>query len=115
MANQRRRFRVAERLHSVIASQLLRLSDPRLCLVTITAVQVSPDLRHARVYWVATNSEDRREEVAEGLISAQKLLRTAVGKELSIRCAPELKFFYDDTLDVQREVDVLMNSVETES
>lgn len=114
MAKQRRIFKVAERLQAVLASALLRLSDPRLTLVTITSVMVSRDLKHAKIYWIATGGTGRNEEVAAGLDAANGALRSAVAKELGVRSIPKLRFFYDDTFDVQDQVNALLARVGSE-
>lgn len=111
MATNRRRFRVAEKIQELVATHVLRLSDPRLHLVTITSVVVTPDLRLAKVYWVATDAEGRSAEIAEGFEAAASYLRTQIAKDLGTRTTPELKFFYDDTFDVQQRVDELMDTI----
>ena len=109
MATRRRVFRVAERVRSLIATELARTSDPRLGLVTITSVVVSPDLRHAKVYWIVSGEAERRPEVEEAFASANGLFRRALGKELGVRFVPEIKFFYDDTFDTHDEVARLLS------
>ena len=85
------------------------MADPRLGLVTITSVVVSPDLRHAKVYWMAGGDSARIAEVEEGFASAGGLFRRALGKELGVRFVPEIKFYYDDTFDTRDEVDRLLS------
>lgn len=108
MSGRRRSFKVGERIQEVVARELLRLSDPRFHLVTITSVVLSKDLRHAKVFWVVSGGANRRAEVDEAFDSAAGCLRSRVGKELQLRVAPLLAFIYDDTLDVQGEVATLM-------
>lgn len=109
MSNRRRVFQIAEKIHAVLATELQRLADPRFFLVTITSVMVTPDLRTARVYWVVTGDKARIPEVEEALESAMGVFKRVLGKGLGIRFVPELRFFYDDTYDVQDEVSMLMN------
>lgn len=107
MANQRRVFKLGERIQGIIAAELLRVADPRFTLVTVTSVVVSPDMRTAKVYWMATHAEERREEIDRAFAGAQGMFRRALANELDIRFIPTLKFFYDDTIDVAAEVDKL--------
>ena len=108
MANQRRVFKIGERIQGLIAAELQRVADPRFFLVTITSVLVSPDMRSAKVYWTVNgDSAERRLEVEQAFEGARGLFRRAVSGELGIRFVPVLKFFYDDTLDVSAEVDKL--------
>jgi ribosome-binding factor A len=111
MNGKRRAFKVGERIQEVIARELLRMSDPRFDLVTITGVIASSDLRHAKVMWVVSGGKDRIAEVKEAFEAASGCLRTRVGKELQLRVVPKLVFFYDDTLDVQEEVESLMERI----
>lgn len=112
MAGQRRAFKVAEKIRSIIATELLDIADPRLQLITITSVAVSPDLRHARIYWVVAGASDRIPEAEAGFKSAGRHLRRSMGKSLGTKFVPELKFFYDDTLDTVEKVDRLLSGLE---
>lgn len=112
MAVKRRAYRIGEKIQSVLAQEVLRLSDPRFYLVTITSVVVSSDLRHAKVYWVATGGTERCEEVSEAFESASGNLRSRVSKDLGMRFAPQLSFYYDDSYDVRDEVARLLSRIE---
>ncbi len=111
MANKRRTFQIAEKIREILAMQLLRTADPRFTLVTITSVVISPDLRYAKVYWVVTGDAERREIVQEAFESAGGMFRRAVGADLKVRFVPEIKFFYDDTLDTAEEVERLFAKI----
>ena len=111
MARERRVYQVAEKIRMTIANQLLHAADPRFSLVTITSVVASRDLRHAKVYWVATEGRDRCAEIDEAFTAAAGMLKKVVGDALGIRFAPDLKFFYDDTLDTVEEVERLFAKI----
>lgn len=116
MANKRRVYQIAERLRMVLATELTHAADPRFFLVTITSVVVSPDLRQAKVYWVVSGDREQRiPEVEEAFESAGGRFKRVAGKELGIRFAPDLKFFYDDTLDTSEEVARLMARIASSS
>jgi len=113
MSGQRRVFQIGERIKELIAEHLNRVADPRFSLVTITSVMVSPDLRNAKVYWVVSvfggvEREDRINEVQEAFESAAGFFRKMISKQLGIRFTPELRFYYDDTLDTVENVERLM-------
>jgi ribosome-binding factor A len=114
MANQRRQYRVAEQARSSVAMALLRLSDPRLALVTVTAAKTTSDLRLIKVYWSVSGGPERIEEVEEALDSAQGVLRREVGHDLGLRSVPVLEFYYDETLDVIAQSRALMQKVADE-
>ena len=111
MANKRRTFQIAEKIREIIAMQLMRTADPRFTLVTITSVVISPDLRYAKIYWVVTGDEERRQVVKEAFESASGMFRRAIGSELKVRFVPEIRFFYDDTLDTAEEVERLFAKI----
>lgn len=112
MPNQRRVYRVAEKIRNVVALELNDMADPRFSMVTITSVVVSRDLGHAKVYWVVTGGKERIAEVEEAFRSAEGIFKRAIGKELGIRFVPEVKFFYDETLDTCEEVERLLSRIE---
>jgi ribosome-binding factor A len=116
MSGSKRVYQVAERIKEIVAESLLYSADPRFALVTVTSVMVSPDLRNAKVYWVVSflsgvNREERIAEVQEGLEAAAGAFRRSLAKQLNIRFVPELRFYYDDTLDTVESVERLMEKI----
>ena len=65
----------------------------------MTAVETSPDLRHARVYVSVLGNEDERERTLAGLEAAHGLLQQAIARELRMKRTPTLSFSYDDSID----------------
>src|SRR3954454_10184260 len=96
-----RTARVNEVILEVLADELERMSDPRLELVTLTGVDVSRDLAHAKVYYstLTATAVDARstipEEAAAALTSAGSHLRGVVGRQMRIRQVPKLTFHVD--------------------
>jgi len=115
MVSQRRTYRVAEKIRETIASELSRVADPRFSLVTITSAVVSPDLRNAKIYWMAVGGRQRIPEVDQAFESASGLFKRALSKSLNVRFMPALKFFYDDTLDTVEQVESLFRRINSES
>ncbi len=96
----RRPHRVADLLHHEIAWVLQRrIKDPRIGFVTLTGVEVTADLRRARVYYTVLGQEAEREETARGLRSASPFIRRALGRRLRLRVIPELEFVYDSATE----------------
>ena len=92
--------RVAEQIQEEISSLLLKgIKDPRIGFVTITGVEVSPDMSRAFVYFCTTGQAAEKEASLEGLQSAASFIRKAIGKRLRLRSIPELQFKYDHSLD----------------
>lgn len=108
MATTRRMHRVAERVREVVAAELHRTADPRFLLVTITSAAVSKDLRHAKVYWMVSGGDQRRHEVQDAFDAAGGHFRRVIATALDIRFAPEVRFYYDETLDTQDRVNALI-------
>ena len=91
--------RVADQIQRDL-SELIRLEvkDPRLGLVTITDVEVTPDYAHARVYYsVLPDDPEQLARTAEGLAACRGFLRARLGRMLRIHQTPELHFVRDDT------------------
>jgi ribosome-binding factor A len=120
-----RTARVNEVVREVLAEQLERLSDPRLGLVTITGVEVSPDLRHATVYYsalvaagrrgggqpVLTTSDDTRAAVKDALKAAAPHLRAQLGRQVRFKYVPELQFREDPAIETGERVDQILRDL----
>ena len=91
--------RVAELMQAAIAELLLRhLKDPRLRMATISRVEVSPDLRHARIYVSRVGSEAEQQATMAGCHQAAGFIRSHLGKHLHLRHVPELAFQLDTAI-----------------
>jgi len=95
-----RQERVAERIQQLIGELLKkRIKDPRLAMISVTAVKISPTLREATIYVSALGGVATRAEVMEGLKRARGYLRREVGRHLQLRTVPELYFKWDESLE----------------
>jgi ribosome-binding factor A len=87
---------MADRIRVLIAQRLEKgLRDPRLGFVTITDVRVTGDLQHASVFYTVLGDEKARQDTADALRAATGLLRSEVGRQLSVRLTPTLEFIHD--------------------
>lgn len=91
--------RVNEAVRAVVADAVGELKDPRIGMVTVTAVHVSPDLGEARIYVSVLGSEKKRQATLAGLDSARGVLQGRINRELSLRRTPTLSFTYDDAVE----------------
>ncbi|MQA88943.1 MAG: 30S ribosome-binding factor RbfA [Gemmatimonas sp.] len=109
MPQYRRTDRINEQLRQEI-SLLIRdeVRDPRVGLATITAVETSPELDHARVYVTALGEEREKEEALAGLQSAAPFIRGLLGRRLHIRRIPELHFEMDRKLENALRIEQLL-------
>jgi ribosome-binding factor A len=91
--------RVNESVRQVLSEALPELKDPRIGFVTVTGVDTSPDLRHARVYVSVLGSEKKRKQSLEGLAAAHGVLQSRLARELRMKRTPTLSFEYDPTVE----------------
>src|SRR5881296_1811651 len=89
--------RVNEAVREVVSVGVGELKDPRVGFVTVTAVETSPDLRHARVFVSVLGNPGERRRTLQALDRAHGFLQRRVGSELRIKHTPQLQFVYDDT------------------
>lgn len=111
MANQRRTYRVAEKLRGLVSQEILHAADPRFFLVTVTSVVVNTDLTEAKVYWTVSGEKSRIAEVEDAFKHAAGMFRSQIGRALGTRTVPRLRFYYDNTLDTVDEVNALLANV----
>lgn len=111
----RRADRVAESVRALVAELLIRdIKDPRIGMVTLTAVELTDDLRHGRVFFSCVGDEAARERSLNGLRSASGFIRAQVGRRLQLRYAPELTFVFDPTPEAVGRLASLLHSVRPE-
>ncbi|MDQ2981635.1 MAG: 30S ribosome-binding factor RbfA [Actinomycetota bacterium] len=91
--------RVNESVRQVLSEAIGQLKDPRIGFVTITGVETSPDLRHARVYLSVLGAERKRAQTLAGLQAARSLLQAQLGRELRMKRTPQLAFEYDPSVE----------------
>jgi ribosome-binding factor A len=105
----RRTERVADALLEALSELLLReVKDPRVERVTLTRVDVSGDLRQAKVGYCTLGDDAARERALKGLESAAGFLQGKVARMLHMRYAPQIHFRYDDAFEKADEVDRLL-------
>ncbi|HSC33045.1 MAG TPA: 30S ribosome-binding factor RbfA [Casimicrobiaceae bacterium] len=108
--DHRRADRVAEGIREVVARFLTEgVKDPRVVgLVTVTGVDVTRDLRHARVYVTVLGDEAVHRSTLEGLASLAAHLRPLVARALRLRLAPEIEFRRDETAEHATRIESLL-------
>lgn len=90
--------RINEEIQRTLSGLIRTVKDPRVHgLISITAVETSPDLKYAKVYVSALDQSDV-DEVLKGLKSAAGYLRRELGRALTLRATPELTFYRDDSM-----------------
>jgi ribosome-binding factor A len=108
---ERRPERVAHLVQAALAAWFLRdATDRRLQRVTVTAVEMSPDLHVARVYFRTFDGPEAEADTSRALARAAPHLRRMLGGALGLRFTPELRFTYDVAPDRARRLDELLQS-----
>ena len=109
-ASSRRPEQVSETVRQAVTDALMRgeVRDPRVGLITVTAVHVTNDLSHARVLVAPAGDEPARERALEGLRSSAGFLRGKVARALSTRTVPELHFELDRGVEHAARIDALL-------
>lgn len=109
----RRTARVADLVKQEV-SQIIQheMKDPRIGFVTVTSVEVSIDLRHARIYFSVLGSKADLEASLEGLERARGYIRTQLGRRIKLRHIPELLFRYDESFDYAQRISNVMKGIE---
>jgi ribosome-binding factor A len=101
--------RLGELIRQTVAAFLTgNVRDPRIGFVTVTGVEVSADLGHARVRVSVMGTDDERARSLEGLASAARFLRAQLARELPLRTSPELHFELDRGLEHASRIDEVL-------
>lgn len=104
-----RTLRIGEQIRRELADQIRKLKDPRVGMVTITDVEVSKDLSHAKIFYTVYGEEQEVKDTQTGLQNAAGFLRRELGRVLKVRVTPHLHFFYDDTQLRGNKIDQLID------
>jgi len=104
--------RVAEQIHKEISRLLLDgIKDPRVAPVVITGVNITRDLRLARVFFTVSDEKNERRAAETGLKSAAPYVRREIGQAIRLRYVPELRFEYDISVSHGRKIEDLLRQV----
>ncbi|HHE54349.1 MAG TPA: 30S ribosome-binding factor RbfA [Caldithrix abyssi] len=116
MAEGRRVKRYADMLKRVVSEVLeFKLKDPNKGMITITRVKVSPDLRVATFYYTVLGDEKQRDKTRQVLERSKSFIRNEIKPFITSRWLPELRFFYDETMDYAERIDSLLKSIKNDA
>lgn len=115
--DSRRPDRVAESIREAVATFLAEgVKDPRVTgLVTVTGVDVTRDLRHARVHVSVMGTDEEKKATMEGLASVASYMRARLGRHLRLRVTPELEFRFDASIAHAARIDSLLEQIRSEA
>lgn len=84
------------------------VKDPRIGFITLTGVELSPDLRSGKVFYSVLGDEASKKETAQGLKAATPFLKREVAKALALRHVPDLRFVYDESIERGARIEELL-------
>jgi ribosome-binding factor A len=115
MGQGSRAERVADQIRAEVSSMIARdIHDPGIGFVTVTRVQVSPDLQHARVYYTSLGDPAAQKNTGRALERAAPFMRRQLGQRLRLRRAPELDFVFDASIEQQDRIEQLLKEISEE-
>ncbi len=107
--------RISAAIHRLVASSLIvGLSDPRLSEISITAVEMTPDNRIAKVYFSMFGDEKQVAQARKGLVHSAPVLRKKIAEEIRLQYTPELRFFHDVTPQRAQKMESLFEQIRRE-
>lgn len=102
--------RVVEQIRRELAELIrLELKDPRVGMVSLTAVEITPDYAHAKIFYTSLADAAQRAEIERGLKRSAGFLRRELGKRVRIHHTPELHFVYDASVERGTELSRLID------
>ncbi len=109
----RRTSRVAEAIRRLVSEILHnQLNDPRIeGFITITKVEMTQDLRLARIYYSVLGDDQKKKLIAKGLKSAKNFIRRCIGNELKLRYAPDISLVIDESFEYKERIDNILNKI----
>jgi len=104
--------RVAEQMKKEVA-QIIRdqVKDPRVGFVTVTAIELTNDLRHAKAYVSVLGNEKEKSDSLEGLKKATTFIRRELGNRIKLRHVPEIEFRIDQSIEHGAHISKLLSEV----
>ena len=95
-----RTLRVADQIQRELAELIrLEVKDPRVGMVTLTGVEVTPDYAHAKVFFTTLGTDAQHDAAKRGLDKASGFLRGQIGRRIKLHTTPELHFVFDESVE----------------
>jgi len=107
--------RVASEMREYISAIIREdLKDPRIGFVTITRIEVTPDIRNAKVFFSVLGNKEEKEQATEGLNSATGFIRKLLGMKMRIKFIPELIFRLDESAEYSLHLNQIFDKIKKE-
>ena len=113
------RFKRSERVQELLLKEISALiqrglKDPRIGFSTVTTVDLTDNLKHAKVYISVLGNKSEQQETIEGLTNASGFIRSSLGKSLNLRYIPVLEFILDETAEHVAKINKIINDFHSE-
>ena len=107
-----RKEKLEELIRRLVSEVLIKeINDPRIGFVTITGVEISDDLRYAKVFFSVLGKEEDKKKTREALDSALGFIRTLVAERIQLRFAPEIVFREDNSSEYSNHIQKLLDDI----
>ncbi|MCD7783731.1 MAG: 30S ribosome-binding factor RbfA [Firmicutes bacterium] len=112
----KRQGRVNSSVRDELSEIIREVKDPRIsgALITISAADVSADLKYAKIFWSSISDEEGKKEISRGLRSASGFIRRRLAERLNMRITPELTFICDDTIEHGTKIAGILREIDAE-
>ena len=108
----RRQIQVAEEIQQIVSVLIQReLKDPRIGFVTVTQVEVTQDLKYARIFVSVMGTPEEQKATMEALASGRGFIRREIASRLEIRAVPEIQFRLDRGIEYSDRINRLLNEL----
>ena len=107
--------RIASEMKEIISQIIIEeIKDPRIGFVTVTRVEVTPDIRNAKVYFSSLGGKEEKENAAEGLNSASGYIRKSLSEKMRLKFTPELLFKLDESAEYSIHLNQIFDKIHKE-
>ena len=110
-----RTSRVGALIHESLSGLLkTAINDPRLASATVTGVKMTPDLKLAKIYFVISDQVSTKDDALAGFEKAKGFIKYTLAQKLKLRYMPDLKFYYDNSIDYGFHIDSVLKNIANE-
>jgi ribosome-binding factor A len=107
--------RVGGLIHKILSEILKKeIADPRLKMATITGVEVTRDLKLARIFFTTPDGRQKKDAAINGFDSARGFIKRKLAYEMDLKYMPDIKFVYDESLEYGAHIDALIKKTKIE-
>ena len=110
------RYSRSERVKQTLKEEISKileyeLKDPRIGMVTVTRVELTNDLRHAKVYFSVMGDDNKKEQARKGVESATGFVKKLIGQRIRLKFLPEITFKYDDSIEYAQHISEVLEKI----